>query len=74
MKKCEVNGPNSHDVFTYLRNNSELYDQKKNIARRIPGTFAKFLVSREGKVINYYPPSVEPLAIKPDLEQYLNKK
>ena len=28
MEKIEVNGENTHPLFCYLRNNSELYDQK----------------------------------------------
>ena len=27
MEKIEVNGENTHPVFAFLRNNSELYDQ-----------------------------------------------
>jgi len=48
MEKCEVNGAKCHKAYSYLRRNSELYDQKKGKLRDIPNNFAKFLVGGDG--------------------------
>ena len=64
MKKCEVNGPVTHEVYKYLRSNSHLYNEKEKAARKIPWNFAKFLVSGQGKVLNYYEPKVTPNQIR----------
>lgn len=44
FEKIEVNGQNSHDVFKFLRMNSELHDREKKEVKEIPWNFAKFLV------------------------------
>ena len=43
MKKCEVNGPNAHPLFTLLKEDVEL--------KKIPWNFTKFLVTADGEVI-----------------------
>ena len=32
-EKLDVNGPDTHDVFKYLRNHSSLYDDNKKAAK-----------------------------------------
>jgi len=59
MEKIDVNGENTHPVYAFLRNNSELYDQKHDKAEQISWNFAKFLVNHEGKVLKYYDPQTE---------------
>ena len=71
FEKIEVNGPNSHDLYKYLRINSELYDPKKNDVKEIPWNFAKFLVDEHGKVKKYYGPRTSPLDIKADIEKMI---
>ena len=44
MEKVEINGPNTHEVYKFLRLNSELYDPSQKRAREIPWNFAKFIV------------------------------
>ena len=44
MEKAEINGPNTHEVYKFLRLNSELYDPSQKRAREIPWNFAKFIV------------------------------
>ena len=55
-EKIDVNGPDAHPVFVYLRVNSELYDRKSGQMRKIPWNFSKFLVNNKGKVVKYFPP------------------
>ena len=71
FEKIEVNGPNSHDLYKYLRINSELYNPKKNDVKEIPWNFAKFLVDEHGKVKSYYGPRVSPNDIKEDIDKLL---
>ena len=59
MEKIEVNGENTHPLFIYLRNNSELFDPKTNTAKVIPWNFAKFFFNSEGKVIKFFAPQVK---------------
>lgn len=56
MEKIEVNGDNTHPLFVYLRNNSELFDLKTGTAKVIPWNFSKFMVNPEGKVIKFFGP------------------
>ena len=65
MEKIEVNGENTHPLFAYLRNNSELFDPKTGTAKQIPWNFAKFMVNSEGKVIQFYGP-------KDDVDKVIN--
>ena len=69
--KIEVNGTDTHEVYKYLRTNSELFDPSSNTAKRIPWNFAKFLVDAEsGKVMHYYDPQTSPNAV---MEHVLTK-
>ena len=42
MEKVHVNGPNTHDVFSFLKYNSPLYDEKDNVNGPIKWNFGKF--------------------------------
>jgi glutathione peroxidase len=46
--KIDVNGPDTSDVFKFLRYHSELNDKKKGEVKEIPWNFAKFLVNEQG--------------------------
>jgi len=53
MEKCEVNGPNTHPVYQYLRTNTEnLYTGKgftvPEKGAQIGWNYAKFLVDSKG--------------------------
>ena len=73
-EKVDVNGPNTHPVYNYLRMNSELKVPGilgTDKAKQIPWNFAKFLVSKDKnnrEWINYYAPTVSPLEIKNDIK------
>ena len=69
--KIEVNGPNTCEVYKFLRRNSELYDDKKKQSKEIPWNFAKFLVDGQGKVISYHNPKIDAIAMVKDIEALL---
>ena len=71
MAKTDVNGENAHEVFKYLRRNSELYDKDKNTTGEIGWNFGKFLVNSSGHVVKYYGPREEPNSIIPDIKKLL---
>ena len=73
FEKIEVNGQNPHEIFRYLRCNSELWDSKKKRAKEIPWNFAKFMIDSNGKVIKYYNPRINPLQLVNDIEIELAK-
>ena len=46
MKKCEVNGPDAHDVWKHLRRNTkEFYNEDTGKIKNIPWNWAKFYVN-----------------------------
>lgn len=67
MAKCDVNGPQAHPLFRWL----------KAAAPGLLGTqaikwnFTKFLVGRDGKVIKRYAPTDKPESIARDIEKAL---
>lgn len=67
FEKIEVNGQHAHPLFQYL----------KAAAPGVLGTkaikwnFTKFLVGRDGKVINRYPSMTTPESIRKDIQRYL---
>ena len=65
--KIEVNGNNSHPLFTYLK------EQAPGIlgSKSIKWNFTKFLVNRQGEVISRYAPTTKPEAIKADIVKLL---
>ena len=72
--KIDVNGPNTHPVYQYLRMYSSLYNEEKGVTGVIPWNFSKFLLDSYGNIISYYEPKVEPIAIKEDIMQLLYQK
>lgn len=72
FEKTEVNGPNTCEVYRFLRQNSELYDAKKKQSKEIPWNFAKFLVNGEGKVVSYHNPRIEPKDLEKQISALLS--
>ena len=68
MEKCDVNGEDAHKGFQWLRKKTELKGGD------IPWNFAKFLISGDGKIVKYYDPKVEPLAMRDDIKEMLKHK
>ncbi|WP_078550043.1 glutathione peroxidase [Litchfieldia alkalitelluris] len=65
--KVDVNGPNEDPLFTYLK------DQKTGIlGKNIKWNFTKFLIDRNGQVVERYAPTTEPQKIEADLLKLLS--
>ena len=66
--KSEVNGANTHPVFEYLKS-------KKGglFGGTIKWNFTKFLVAKDGKVVDRYAPATPPARIAADIERELGK-
>ena len=68
FSKVDVKGPEAHVVFRYLTNNS-----KGILGSGIKWNFTKFLIGKDGKVINRYAPTTKPEALEEDIEKALAK-
>jgi glutathione peroxidase len=66
MGKVEVNGPNAHPLFVWLKEQAP-----GRFGSSIKWNFTKFLVSPEGTVTKRYAPKVEPQALEKDIERLL---
>ncbi|WP_138495971.1 glutathione peroxidase [Paenibacillus pinistramenti] len=65
--KVEVNGENTHPLYTYLKEHTPAEYQNGDIE----WNFAKFLVDRSGQVVKRYSSRTEPSAIESDLAELL---
>lgn len=64
--KIDVNGVNEDPLFTYLK------DQKNGVlSKKIKWNFTKFLVDKNGQVVERYAPTTVPDKIENDLQQIL---
>ncbi|WP_010116993.1 glutathione peroxidase [Acinetobacter sp. P8-3-8] len=64
--KVDVKGPEAHAIFRYLTNNS-----KGILGNGIKWNFTKFLINKNGEVINRYAPTTKPEDIEKDIENAL---
>ncbi len=64
--KVEVNGPDAHPLFDWLR-----AEKGGLLGSRIKWNFTKFLVGRDGQVIRRYAPATKPESISGDVEAAL---
>lgn len=66
--RIEVNGPNAHPLFRFLK-----YCRPGIFGiGRIQWNFTKFLIDREGSVLRRYAPNKQPKAISPAIERTLD--
>lgn len=65
--KLEVNGDNASPLFQWLK--AEQPDDEGN--EDIPWNFAKFLVSKDGRVLKRFHPKTTPEEIETALSEYL---
>jgi glutathione peroxidase len=67
FEKVDVNGANAHPLFKWLK------DQAPGLlgTKDIKWNFTKFLVGRDGKVVDRYAPTTRPDAIAGDIEKLL---
>jgi glutathione peroxidase len=65
--KIDVNGDSAHPLYRYLT------EEKPGLlgTRAIKWNFTKFLVDREGKVVERYAPNTKPEEIAADIEKLL---
>ena len=65
--KVDVNGDDADPLFKYLKKN------KKGIlgSEKIKWNFTKFLVNRDGKVVDRFAPTVKPKDLEKDIESLL---
>ncbi|ORZ39172.1 thioredoxin-like protein [Catenaria anguillulae PL171] len=69
MAKVDVNGDNTHPVWKWLK------DQKTGFLglSAIKWNFSKFLVGRDGQVVERYAPTTKPEDMAKDIEAALSK-
>ncbi len=65
--KIDVNGENAHPLYQYLK------EAKKGLlgSEAIKWNFTKFLVDKNGTVINRYAPATKPESLEVDILLYL---
>ena len=66
MGKIEVNGSGKHPLYAYLTKQA-----KGLITDSIKWNFTKFLVNRDGQVIERFAPMTKPEAISKNIEELL---
>lgn len=64
--KIDVNGKNEHPLYKYLKDNCPVDTGKK-----IKWNFTKFLVDREGNIVNRFGPSVKPNTFEEEIKKLL---
>ena len=67
FSKIKVNGPEAHPLFKLLKND------KPGIFRTqsIKWNFTKFLINKNGKIVERFSPRVEPKYIRKEIEKIL---
>ena len=65
-EKLDVNGPDTHPLFAYLKTHS-----KSALGKDIKWNFTKFLVSSDGKTIQRFAPATRPESLRPKIEKLL---
>ena len=64
--KVDVNGDDAHPLFTWLKS-----EKKGLLGGKIKWNFTKFLVGRDGRVLDRYAPNTEPKDIADDIRAAL---
>jgi len=65
FEKIHVNGDNTHPLWAYLKK-----EQGGLLGNFIKWNFTKFIVDKEGKVVERHGPNVDPHKLKDSLEKY----
>lgn len=66
FEKIEVNGDNEHPLYTYLKN-----EKTGLLVKGIKWNYTKFLVDKEGKVVERYGSKTKPETMEKDIEKLL---
>src|SRR5690625_1814794 len=64
FSKIDVKGENAHPLFKYLTN-----EASGMLSKQIKWNFTKFLIDKNGNVINRYAPQTKPENIEKDIEK-----
>lgn len=67
FEKIDLNGKNESPLYTYLKNEVPGFMGSKNIK----WNFTKFLVDRDGKVVDRYASTTKPSSIEPEIKRLL---
>jgi glutathione peroxidase len=67
FEKIEVNGPNTHPLYDWMKSKQKGLLGSKNIK----WNFTKFLINREGEVVKRYSPTTKPEQIEKDILRLL---
>lgn len=67
--KIDVNGEGAHPLYRYL---TEQMPGSKG--KRIDWNFAKFLIDKDGTIVERFDPKAQPEAIAPEIEKLLAEK
>ncbi|WP_232677260.1 glutathione peroxidase [Nocardioides sp. R-C-SC26] len=67
MSKVEVNGDGAHPVYQWLRS-----EKSGLLGGKIKWNFTKFLVGKDGQVIDRYAPTTKPEKLAGDIEKALS--
>ena len=65
--KVEVNGENAHPLFKHLTS-----EKKGLLGGNIKWNFTKFLVDKNGQIIERFSPQKKPESLEKDIEKLLN--
>lgn len=69
FSKIEVNGENAHPLFVYLKSHAKGF-----LGEAIKWNFTKFLIDRDGNVLDRYAPITPPKDIEKDILKALSKQ
>lgn len=67
MSKVDVNGDNAHPIFEFLK-----AEQGGILTDAIKWNFTKFLVNKDGKVLDRYAPTTKPESLETDIQKALD--
>lgn len=71
FEKTEVNGPNAHPLYKFLKKEAPPQGEAEGSGDEIPWNFTKFLVDRDGRVVRRYEPGTVPADLEPDIRRLL---
>ncbi|GAA1456393.1 glutathione peroxidase [Williamsia maris] len=66
FSKVDVNGKDAHPLFAWLRS-----EKSTVLGSRIKWNFTKFLVNKEGQVVDRFPPTAKPASLSGKIEKLL---
>jgi glutathione peroxidase len=68
LAKIDVNGRDTHPLFQFLKSKTRWFWK-----RRIQWNFTKFLIDRDGNLIERYAPTTSPKSLHDTIAKLINK-